>query len=820
MRVSFKSVLFTFWLAMTNFVTAEEHPAASVEFFENNIRPVLVESCYSCHSGEAGSSEGGLLLDSRLGLAAGGDTGPAIVAGSADESLLVRRILSESEHERMPPPDAGEPLSPDVIAKLKVWIDAGAVDPRGEVKPPPAKDFAAAREHWAFLPLEKPSLPDVDPAAQVVTPRVLAPIDHFVAAKHRELGITANAPADRRTLLRRITYDLTGLPPTYDEVKAFEADESTDAYDRVVDRLLLSETYGQRWGRFWLDVARYADTKGYLPGGAQLRFPFSYTYRDYVIDALNHDKPFREFIIEQIAADKLDLGDDRSPLAALGFLTLGRRFLNNQDDIIDDRIDVVTRGMLGLTVACARCHDHKFDPIPTADYYSLHGVFASSREPDEWPLIGDTLDSTRHADFVAAQLEIKTKIQAKTDELVDEFIAKHQPRETEYTDAAAAFALLAAGTDADKFAGERKLSGPLLRRFIDQVPDPANPSREDVANWIRRDINEKSSGLKRDLEALNWNHDGAPRRAMALVDSDHPHDSHILRRGRRGNEGDIVPRQFLEALSLDHREPFQNGSGRLELAQSIADSPLAARVFVNRVWGWHFGTPLVDTPSDLGVRTPPPLLADVLEWLSADFIEHGGSIKHLHRQIVMSSTYRSASDANPSAAAVDPENLSLFRFNRRRLEFEAMRDTMLDVSSALQIHLGGLPVNITDSPSPPRRTVYAYIDRQNLPGLFRTFDFPNPDASTPGRFRTTVPQQALYLLNSPFVAEQADRLASQVADVPAEDAVLSLYHKLFQRDPTAQETKLGVAFITDADAGKRSRYCQSLLLTNELMFVD
>ncbi len=793
----------------------EEQSARDIDFFESRIRPVLVESCYACHSADAGESEGGLLLDSRAGLRAGGDSGPAIVPGNGRESELLRRISNSDVDQRMPPADVGDALSTEAIADFKRWIDEGAADPRDDAKLPPAKDMAAAKKHWAFKPLKKPPLPEVLPNRIY---RTL--LDRYVFAKQAELGIEASSTADRRTLLRRVTYDLTGLPPTYAEVIAFQGDTSSDAYEKVVDRLLASPAYGQRWARYWLDVARYADTKGYLPGGAQLRFPFSYTYRDYVIDAFNNDKPFKEFIVDQIAADHLELGEDRSSLAALGYLTLGRRFLNNHDDIIDDRIDVITRGMLGLTVACARCHDHKFDPIPTADYYSLHGVFASSKEPDEWPLLGTLPDEQRYQAYLDARSKIEASIQAKSDELVDAFLHKHQSREAEYIDAATEFKSIGAEANLDSFAGQRKLSAPLLKRFIDSVADSAHPTREEVANWIRRDINEKSSALKRDLEALSWTHDGAPKRAMALVDSERPHDSRILLRGRRGNDGEIVRRQFLEALSPDGREPFKAGSGRLELAVRVAEQPVAARVFVNRVWGWHFGRPLVDTPSDFGVRTEAPVLYDALEWLTADFIEHGGSMKHLHRQIVLSSTYQQSSQGQDLSSQKDPENRTVYRFSRRRLDFEAMRDTILWAAGTLDLTLGGLPVQLTDTPSPVRRTVYGYIDRQNLPGVFRTFDFPNPDASSPGRFRTTVPQQALYLMNNPFVAEQAEKIATQVAGMSAEKTIEHLYQLLFQRQPTQSEIELGVQFLAAAGNAQVTRYCQLLLLTNELMFVD
>ncbi|MCA9125717.1 MAG: PSD1 domain-containing protein [Planctomycetales bacterium] len=787
----------------------------SVEFFEARIRPVLVEKCYPCHSVEAGKSEGGLYLDSRTGIRAGGESGTAIQPGNSQDSLLASRIADRSDDDRMPPPEFGERLSADVVADFLSWIDQGAADPREGTKPPPARDMESAANHWAFQPLVKPPLPNV-PAANAS----LSALDQFVATKQSELKIAMNPPADRRTLLRRLSYDLTGLPPTYTEVLDFERDSSSHAYEKVVERLLNSPAYGQRWARFWLDVARYADTKGYLAGGQQQRFSFSYTYRDYVIDSFNNDKPFQNFIVEQLAADQLDLTEDRRPLAALGFLTLGRRFLNNQDDIIDDRIDVTSRGMLGLTVGCARCHDHKFDPIPTEDYYSFHGVFASSQEPDELPLLGEVMDTASYQEFLSAQEEVLSRIDAKSNELIDAFLARHQALEAEYVAAAAAFKGMAPSPDLDKFAGERKLSGPFLQRWIDAVRDPLHPERDEVANWIRRDINEKTAKFKQELEALNWKHVGAPKRAMALVDRDRPRDSRVLLRGKRGNEGPVAPRQFLEALSPAGREPFQHGSGRLELAQAIARHPLAARVFVNRVWGWHFGTPLVTTQSDFGVRTPPPLLADALEWLAADFIEYGGSIKHLHRQIVLSKVYMQSSTRNMAALQLDPENSALHSMTPRRLEFEAMRDTLLAVTGKLDLSHHGLPIVLTDSPTPVRRAVYGFIDRQNLPGVFRTFDFPNPDATTPGRFRTTVPQQALYLMNSSFALEQADSLAQQIEGFPAEHAIVQLYQRLFQRRPTDAEISLGTAYLNGADLAKRSRYCHALMLSNELMFVD
>jgi hypothetical protein len=860
------AALLTGWIG-ASVVSGASPGATDVEFFEARIRPVLVERCYPCHSARADRTEGGLRVDARQALRAGGDSGPAVVPGDPDASWLWQAIDPTSVDLQMPPADSGEPLPPAVLADFRQWITSGAADPRDALPLPPAQDLQAARDHWAFQPLARPKLPAETPETAGVRP-----LDLLVRIAQAALGIDGNPPADRRTLLRRVTYGLTGLPPTIEEVEAFLRDESPDAYDRVVERLLASPTYGQRWGRLWLDVARYSDTKGYLAGGQQQRFSFSHTYRDWVIDAFNQDKPLPDFLKAQIAADQLPLGEDKSDLAALGFLTLGRRFLNNPDDIIDDRIDVVTRGMLGLTVTCARCHDHKFDPIPTADYYALHGVFASSEEPAELPLLGQEPPPERYQEFLAARKEIENQIQAKREELIDAFLSEHRSRGGDYLWGAALAKSLPPDSDFELFAGGRQLHPHLLRRWIAFVDDgglvdnalfdpwrqaadlktaaaaynkifqqaaqessevasdarqfltadgsPTNPPRDEVAQWVARTISERTSGMKQELEALNWKHDGAPLRAMALVDRARPRNSRILLRGKRGNPGPEVPRQFLAALSPAGRTPFQHGSGRRELAEAVANHPLAARVFVNRVWGWHFGQPLVDTPSDFGVRTPPPLLVDVLEWLTADLMEQGGSVKHLHRRIVLSETYRQSSAVRVEYANLDPENRTLRRFGRLRLDFESLRDTLLAVSGSLDASLGGLPVELTSTPAPVRRTVYGYIDRQNLPGVFRTFDFPNPDASSPGRFRTTVPQQALFMLNSPFVLEQADRLAGQIRDKSPQDAVEHLYRAILQRPATTAELELGEAYLAGSDDARRTRYCQTLLMTNELMFID
>lgn len=888
-------------------VQAADITPEQLEFFETKIRPILADSCYKCHSTEAGKSKGDLFLDSRAGLQKGGATGAAIVPGDAAKSLLIEAVRYTDPDLQMPPADEGGKLSDEKIADLEAWVAMGAPDPRTGGKPHPL-DMDAARQHWAFQPVRKPAVPTVKKSTPVRTP-----VDAFVLAALEARQLQPAPVADPRTLLRRVTYDLTGLPPTSAEMDAFLADPSLEHYDRVVERLLASVHYGERWGRFWLDVARYADTRGYLVGNAERRFAFSHTYRDYVIQAFNTDKPFDAFIVEQIAADHLPLGEDKSVLAGLGFLTLGRRFLNNQNDIIDDRIDVVTRGFMGLTVTCARCHDHKFDPIPTQDYYSLHGVFASSQEPEEKPLLRPLVKSSEYQAFVDKIAEIEAKIRARSDEEVDKYLAGIRLKTGDYLLGAHEAAKLPATEKFDVFAGARKLLPDVLKRWQaflaeraglhdlvlapwfalaalppetfeedarvliaswNEAPASAHPLNCDVvqaltktpprslaevaaaynrvvktveerwsaavaaaakngqlaptsladpdsesvralvfaetapayiqrsaaAEMIKRQINDKTAALKREIEALNWTEPGAPLRAMALVDKPKPADSTVFLRGNPANRGPVAPRRFLEVLSDGKREPFTSGSGRLELARAIASptNPLTARVLVNRVWGWHFGDALVRTPSDFGVRTAAPVHRELLDWLAASFVESGWSVKQLHRWIVRSATYRQSSDSQPAAAAVDPDNELLHRFNRRRLEFEALRDTLLVTSGALDPRVGGFSDDLFQEPFTTRRTVYGFIDRQNLPGLFRTFDYPNPDTSTAQRFATTVPQQGLYMMNSPFVQEQARRLVrrSEIAGaVDDRQKIAAMYRVVFQRAPERGEAELAGQFI-------------------------
>ncbi|GAB5561004.1 MAG: hypothetical protein SynsKO_26510 [Synoicihabitans sp.] len=850
------------------FAAGPEVSREQIDFFEAKIRPVLIENCYQCHSQDADELRGSLLLDSRQGLRHGGDSGAVIVPGDPDASLLIKAIRYTDDDLRMPPAknNRDRRLPDEVVHDFENWIRMGAPDPRTRATVAPAHDMSARDRHWAFRTLEKPELPEVDDKDRSW---VATPIDAFVLAKLREQDLEPNAPADRRTLLRRITYDLTGLPPTPEEVDAFLADDSPDAYERVVDRLLASPAYGERWGRFWLDVARYADTKG-----RQGRYPFAHTYRDYVINAFNEDKPFDRFILEQLAADQLDL-EERKDLAAMGYLTLGRTFLGRKEFIIDDQIDVVTRGLQGLTVSCARCHNHKFDPIPTADFYGLHGVFASSDPPDDLPIIDMPGDEQAFLNYLDEVDRLEVAIAKEEKKTIDKWIKEERAKSGSYLLAAREGMDVEDGDDFITFAGSRKLNPDLLRQWMDHVAveenrqqpvlapwfarddpedlsteltgpmadaasspsaeeaadlyddrfaaalkdpeahpelwrfitaegSPANPARSDVRDWIARKVRGAGGKLRFQLASLDWTHPGAPTRAQTLVDVDDPEDSPIYKRGNPQTKGPVVPRQFLEIIAGPNRTPFPTDrSGRLELARAIAapDNPLTARVFVNRVWGWRFGQNIVDTPSDFGVRTEEPLHIELLDWLAASFIESGWSVKVLHRWMALSNTYRQASTERDYAVLADPENKRLHHFPRQRLDFEAMRDTLLAVAGNLDRTMGGLPFNV-DAATTNRRTVYSYIDRHHPPGILRTFDMPAPEATSPGRFETVVPQQALYLMNNPFTIRQAKFLAERILaeTAPDEEArIRALYRHVYQRPPSDEEIQDAKLFLNAVD---------------------
>lgn len=733
------------------------------EFFEKTIRPLLLEKCVQCHGPE--KQKASLRLDSRDAALKGSENGPVIMPGEPDKSPMMKVVRHEGELQ-MPPK---EKLPDQAITALAEWIRMGVPWPENA---PLTTSADAWKTHWAFRPVVEPPLPKVKNEAWNSSP-----VDRFILAKlESACGGQPAPPADRRTLIRRATFDLIGMPPTSEEVDAFVNDASPEAYGRLVDRLLASPRYGERWGRYWLDVARYANERGYVGVDVDRVYPFAYAYRDWVINAFNEDLPYDLFLMLQIAADQMVNDDkyeavhDKRHLAAMGFLTVGRRFINNPHDIIDDRIDVTMRGMQGLTVTCARCHDHKFDPIPIKDYYSLYGVFASSREPEDMPLLGM---GTSGPDFEAFQKELQKLEDEKAKfEKENEAMKKDRPRE-----------------------------------YVEKIK-PFN-------NRIRQ---------------LHAKHQGAPPRGMVLEDLPKPVEPHVFLRGNPANRGPAVPRQFVGMLSGEKREPFHKGSGRLELAQAIAspDNPLTARVMANRIWLNHFGAGLVRTPSDFGMRSDPPSHPELLDYLASQFVKEGWSVKKFHRLIMLSSTYQQGADGASDVAAKDPANLYLSHANRRRLDFEALRDSLLFVTGEVDLRMGHQAIDLLKQPFSRRRTIYGFIDRQNLPGTYRTFDFASPDTHSPQRYQTTVPQQALFLMNSPFILEQSKKLIArpdvQAATTPAA-RIEKLYRLLFGRAATVEEMAVGMDFVGHAiEPGAKltawEELAQALLASNEFAYAD
>jgi len=733
--------------------------ASDLQFFETKVRPILADHCYKCHSRDADKIKGGLMLDTKEGMLHGGDTGPAVAPGKPEDSLIVDAISYKDADLQMPP--KGERLSDQEVADITEWIRRGAFDPRSLVAKGSSQSYGGVgREHWSFLPVRKQAVPPVADAAWCKTP-----IDNFILARLEENGLKPNPPADKYTLIRRATFDLTGLPPTEAEVQRFLVDDSPDAWAKVIDRLLASPHYGERWGRYWLDVARYADTKGDTPQREDPRYPFAWTYRDYVIDAFNTDKPYNLFIMEQLAADRL-LADqlrsgaapDQRPLAALGFLTLGNRFENSTNDIINDRIDVTTKAFLGLTVSCARCHDHKFDPIPTADYYSLYNVFANSGEPKEEPWLHPVPKSPELVDYL-------TKMEA-----------------------------------ADQAKAQLELA-------IRELPRSAIPKEERPAK--RRELLKDVFAANKAIADLEFS-PGAPPKADVLVDVRFPRDYPVLLRGEAQNKGPETTRHFLSILSPDPKHPiaFTHGSGRLDLARAIANpaNPMTARVLVNRVWQQHFGTGFVSTPDDLGNQSAPPTNPELLDFLAARFVDDGWSIKKLQRLIMLSSVYQEASTTVPEYADKDPDNKLQWRYNVRQLDFEQMHDSILAIAGTIDFTMGGRPVPIGSEGFATRRAVYAFIDRRNPAEILTQFNFPNPSVPTGKRFLTQVPQQQLFLMNSPLVIETARKLTHSqefLSETTDELRVALLYIAVFQRPPTPDEIRLCLSYV-EANPGGTS----------------
>ncbi len=894
------------------------------DFFEASIRPLLVSQCLECHNSD--ESSGGLRVDSRDALLTGGDTGPAMVPGNAAESLVITAVHQSGEL-RMPPDSR---LNVSQIEALERWILMGA--PWPEEAATSSRDRHASARHWAFQPLVHAPLPQVRQASWCRNP-----LDRFVLSQLEAQGLKPASRADRATLIRRVTYDLTGLPPSPEEMDRFLQDPNPDedAFRNLVDRLLASPHYGVHWARHWLDVARYSDAKGYVAGSEERFFVHSSAYRDWVVRALNEDMPYDRFLMLQLAADQVDSAK-KQDLAAMGFLTVGRRFLGLTHDIIDDRIDVVTRGTMGLTVMCARCHDHKYDPIPTADYYGLYGVFNNCSE-QQIEITGPEAADPASDPFVR---ELRSRQQKLEEVLAAEKSASHQRVRQRVTDYLVAQLELHRYPEEgfNQVLGKHDMVAMIVRRWqgylaeTKQSQDPVFLAWHRFASLPTSDFAEQSQAVVDELKELpatqlnrlvaaafrappesmreaaerygklltdidqQWERSVAaateasnqpphtlpdpdaealrqvlygsssPCRvpnepivsieyyfdrdtrhpiwlaqsrvdrwlmqspnaskfamAVALVDRSWLREPRIFRRGNPANRGDEVPRRFLSLIAGPAAPAFNHGSGRRELAQAIIDptNPLTPRVWINRIWMHHFGSGLVRTPSDFGVRAEPPSHPRLLDWLSRRLLTEGWSTKAIHRFILLSETYQQESALDPqelafqNASKIDPENRLLWRMPSRRLAFEEVRDALLLASGDLDPQLGGTTRDLFPADDTHRqRTLFGLVDRQYLPQVHRAFDFANPDLHIPQRSETSVPQQALFGLNHPFVARRAAALIARLErdrtthGFPADPNESSeweqaritwLYQQVLQRSPHDEEMQQARHFLASTN---------------------
>ena len=909
----FSRLNLSLWILAAPYLTAGPEVDA-VELFRTRVQPVLAARCFACHTTQRA---GGLDMGSRELLLKGGNSGPAIVPGHPERSLLIQSV--QHTHERLKMPLSGSKLEEQEISDLISWVRAGAVWLSGsaDTTQEGASYFITEdqRAFWSFQPVTRPDLPEVQDESW---PR--GPIDHFILSRMEGQGLGPVPAADRRTLIRRASFDLIGLPPTPEEVDAFLADPSPDAFGTVVDRLLASPRYGERWGRHWLDVARYADDQTVTRPASH-----AFRYRDWVIGAFNDDLPYDLFVKAQIAGDLLPDADNRW-VAATGLYTLspdfgkdptGTRRLGCQETSHqDDRVDVTTRAFLGLTGGCARCHDHKFDPIPTLDYYALLGVFTSS-ECVEFPLASH--------EAVTAYQEHKKGIDDQEDG-IEQFIETQAAQLAEILATQTTRYMVASwkvlgppGRDLGELAREEGLDRETLQRWVQYLGIPArdHPYLEDwkaglapgageseirrlaqgfqdrVLSVIKekKTVDEKNrialgsallleKGSDKTLLGTNatqvlardrfflWRDmvfkgglydwkgilyygdeverflsgqwklhldsmkarlqnlkDASPPKypiALALRDSSHPANERIHVRGNPDALGQEAPRRFLSVLSPREGKPFRRGSGRLELAKAIAnpENPLTARVMVNRIWQHHFGRGIVATASNFGHLGDPPSHPRLLDYLASRFLENNWSIKALHREILLSSTYALSGQYSERNFAVDPENRLLWRANRRRLDVEALRDSILLVSGGLDLRMGGEAAPLTD-PDNRRRTVYGFVSRQELDHTLSSFDFPDPNETSAGRMETNTPLQQLFFLNSNFILTQAQAFASRLAREASDDGsrIRQAYRRLFGRDPSQEESHLDLEFLRGTGSNW-NQYAQVLLSSNEFIYVE
>jgi len=924
---------------LSAFALAGAPSAEDVEFFEKNVRPIFAAKCQMCHSAQMQTAE--LDLSSAEGFVRGGASGPIVNHEQPVESSLLK-VISYDEKLKMPPMAK---LADAEIAALKEWVDRGAPWPGAEKveviekKADQVAFTAEQKAYWAFQPIADPAPPAVKDADWPQSP-----IDQFILAKIEEKGLEPAEPADKAVLLRRVSYDLTGLPPTPAEVEAFLADESPEAFEKVVDRLLASPRYGERWGRHWLDVARYADSTG---NDEDHRYPYAWRYRDYVIDAFNDDLPFNQFVKEQIAGDLLPSPDGgeiyERGVVATGFLALGPKAVAQQDktrmvyDVYDEQVDVVSKAFLGLTMSCARCHDHKFDPILTRDYYSMVGFFADTRsfrdpsthvskllfvplvEKEQWAEYERQQEEIRRAKFEAdniPEIEVEEYVKPYVDAaaaymlaartVYEDGVALDEAAKTADLDSAllarwaeylkpgeevrAHMAAWDKASKDDRAAAAEKFAASLQEEFANWTKKLANwrkqanrpaeeitmgipnkprfeagenrffhevyiagsgplafNSKEELAAILKPETKQRIAELEAKVAALEADAMPEPARADAVEDKPAKErvEQHVFIRGDYSSKGEPAPKVFPAIVAGLEQEPIRtNGSGRLELGEWMAsdDNPLTARVIVNRVWHWHFGEGLVRTPNNFGKMGEEPTHPELLDYLASRFIEDGWSIKKLHKRILLSSTYRMSSAISESKALTDPENRLISRFNRRRLDVEELRDGLLAVDAALDLSMGGtmqegfgtdgensndrLSINPDEQ---VRRTVYLPLRRANLPALLNLYDFGDATTSMGRRAETNVAPQALFLMNSQFVADRARGLAAELLDHDDSAArVRRAYLATLNRAPEAEEIDTGLTYVAalqqkfkDADPlDAWQSFCRILMASNEFIYVD
>ncbi|WZP00322.1 PSD1 and planctomycete cytochrome C domain-containing protein [Isosphaeraceae bacterium EP7] len=776
---------------------------------------MLVEHCYSCHSAEGKRIKGNLRLDNKADWLKGGDLGPAVVPGNLEESLLITAVRYKDESIQMPPKGK---LDDRQIEFLTEWVVMGAPAPAMDLaaSTKPASDGERNKAAWGFKP---PSNPTPPPVSSAISPG--NGLDQFILAQLEAQGLKPAPAADKRTLIRRATFDLTGLPPTSKEVDAFLADDAPDAFDRVVGRLLASPRYGERWGRHWLDVARYADSNGLDENVAHGN---AWRYRDYVVSAFNRDTPYDQFLVEQLAGDLLPKADSvevqHERLIATGFLTLGPKVLAEVDktkmemDIIDEQIDTLGRAVLGLTIGCARCHDHKFDPITAADYYALAGVFKSTKTMDSFTTV-----ARWHENTLATEPEL----------------ARNAAHEAEVAAAKAEIARQV--TAADEHVRATKAEGATLPEKLDTLYPEETKAR--------------LTKLRADLATLEK---AAPVMPSAMgVTEGTATDVAVHIRGSHLTLGKVIPRRAPEVFSEASPPSFGGSkSGRLELARWLVEPehPLTSRVMVNRIWRWHFGRGLVSTTDNFGTNGALPTHPELLDWLARRFVAEGWSVKAMHRLIMLSKTYQMSSEPDADALQKDPEDRLYWRWDVRRLEAEEIRDALLAVSGSLDETMGGSLLQVDNRAyffdhtsrdktgyETRRRSLYLPIVRNHLYNMFQLFDTTDGNVMNGDRATTTVAPQALFMLNSDLVLQAARTLAADLITRPQTDdagRIRQLYEQTLGRSPAPEESRRNLAFLerferlrhdgpgVSNDERRTEAWqalCQVILASNEFVYI-